>query len=136
MRLQDRRIAILATNGFEQAELKEPLVRLREAGATVHIISPEGGSIRGWDKNDWGESVDVDVKLADAKAEEYDGLVLPGGQINPDLLRINPYAVQFVRAFYDSNKPIGAICHAPWLLIEADCVHGFVPPHTPRSART
>lgn len=117
--LSDLRIAILATNGFEQSELVKPKEALEEAGATVHVVSPESGSIKGWDQDDWGDSVDVDVTLADAASGDYHALVLPGGQINPDLLRVNDDALSFIKAFADAGKPIGAICHAPWLIIEA-----------------
>ncbi len=114
------KIAILATNGYEQSELEHPLRALKEAGATVHVIAPEGGEIRGWDGDDWGQKVTVDHNLDAVKSADYDALMLPGGQMNPDILRANPDAVGFVRSFWDAKKPIGAICHAPWLLIEAD----------------
>ncbi len=122
--LSGKRIAILATDGFEQSELTEPLRQLREAGATVDVVAPEGGAIRGWNEADWGESVSVDRTLAEAKPDDYDGLILPGGQINPDKLRLIPEAVEFVRIMVTSGKPVGAICHGPWLLIEADVVRG------------
>lgn len=122
--LAGKKVAILATNGFEQSELEVPLARLREAGATVEIVSPEAGEIRGWHKKDWGRSVPVDRSLDEVTADDYDALVLPGGQINPDLLRIDPQAVALVRSFYESGKPVAAICHAPWLLIEAGIVKG------------
>jgi protease I len=122
--LNGRTIAILATDGFEQSELTEPLRALKEAGAAVHVVSPKPHSIRGWDETDWGDEVPVDVELADARPEDYDGLVLPGGQINPDKLRLEPRAVDFVRAFVAAGKPVGAICHGPWLLVEADVVRG------------
>ncbi len=122
--LSDRHIAVLATHGFEQSELIEPVKALEGAGATVHIVSPEAESIKGWDKKDWGDSVPVDKALADASADDYHGLVLPGGQMNPDVLRANKDAVAFVKAFSDAGKPIGAICHAPWLLIEAGLAEG------------
>ncbi len=122
--ISDRKVAILATNGFEQSELEKPLKALKDAGATVHVIAPEGGEIRGWDGDDWGRNVKVDHTLDAVKSADYDALMLPGGQINPDLLRVNPDAVSFVRAFWDAKKPIGAICHAPWLLIEADIAKG------------
>lgn len=118
------RIAILSSNGFEQSELEVPLKNLREAGATVDVISPETGKIKGWDKKDWGNTVPVDVDLSAASPSDYDALVLPGGQINPDLLRVEPKAVEFIKAFNSSGKPIAAICHAPWLLIEAGLVKG------------
>ncbi|PVA10553.1 protease [Pelagivirga sediminicola] len=122
--ISDRKVAILATNGFEQSELEEPLKALKDAGATVHIIAPEGGEIRGWSGDDWGSKVKVDHTLDAVKSADYDALMLPGGQINPDLLRANKDAVEFVRAFWDAKKPIGAICHAPWLLIEAGIAKG------------
>ncbi|MFD0859278.1 type 1 glutamine amidotransferase domain-containing protein [Roseovarius aquimarinus] len=122
--ISDRKIAILATNGFEQSELEEPLKALKDAGATVHVIAPEGGEIRGWSGDDWGTNVAVDHTLDAVKSADYDALVLPGGQINPDILRANKDAVEFVHAFWCAKKPIGAICHAPWLLIEAGIVDG------------
>ena len=123
-RLNDKKVAILATHGFEQSELEHPLNALREAGATVHVISPESGEIKGWKGSDWGTPVAVDETLDDAQADHFDALVLPGGQINPGLLRANPTAVEFVKAFWAAGKPIGAICHGPWLLVEADVVKG------------
>jgi protease I len=117
--LQGKKIAILATDGFEQVELTEPKKALEEAGATVHVISPKAGHIKGWKFTDWGESVQVDKVLGEVKPTEYDGLVLPGGQINPDKLRMEPKAVAFVSDFFHSGKPIGAICHGPWMLVEA-----------------
>jgi protease I len=122
--LSGKKIAILATDGFEQSELIEPQRALKDAGATVHVVAPKGGSIRGWDKTDWGDQVEVDVELSQARPEDYDGLVLPGGQINPDRLRLEPEAVAFVRACFEAGKPVGAICHGPWLLVEADVVRG------------
>ncbi len=109
----------MATDGFEQVELTEPKKALEEAGATVHVISPKPGQIKGWKFTDWGENTKVDRTLDEAKPSEYDGLVLPGGQINPDKLRIEPKAVAFVTDFFNSGKPIGAICHGPWMLVEA-----------------
>ena len=123
-RLDNKKVAILATNGFEQSELEHPLKALREAGAEVHVVSPESGEIKGWEGSDWGTSVKVDEQLDDAQPDHYDGLVLPGGQINPDLLRANPTAVEFVKAFWAAGKPIGAICHGPWLLVEAGVLKG------------
>jgi len=122
--LSGKKVAILATDGFEQSELTEPRRALEQAGATVHIVSPEGGEITGWDETDWGDDFDVDVDLDDAKVEDYDALVLPGGQINPDKLRLEPKAVAFVHDFIQAGKPVGAICHGPWLLVEADVVRG------------
>jgi protease I len=122
--ISGKKVAILATNGFEQSELAVPKQRLEDAGAEVHIVSPEPGSIRGWDKKDWGDSFHVDKTLDEVKVEDYDAVVLPGGQINPDLLRIEDKAVRFVRDFYASKKPLAAICHAPWLLVEAGIAKG------------
>ena len=113
-----KRIAILATNGFEQSELMDPRESLKTAGYAVDVVSPEAGSIRGWKDKDWGDTVDVDVALADGDAKDYDALVLPGGVINPDKLRMDPAALDFIRAFADDDKVIAAICHAPWLLVE------------------
>lgn len=123
--LSGKTVAILATDGFEQSELTAPMERLQEAGAKVEIVSPDAGKIRGWKEKDWGDSFAVDRKLSNARVEDYDALVLPGGQINPDLLRAKPEAVDFVRRFYQSKKPLAAICHGPWLLIEAGVVKGL-----------
>ena len=114
-----KRIAILASNGFEQSELMDPRESLKTAGYAVDVVSPEAGSIRGWKGKDWGDSVAVDVALADADAKDYDALVLPGGVINPDKLRMDAAALDFIRAFADDDKVIAAICHAPWLLVES-----------------
>lgn len=122
--LSGKRIAILATNGFEQSELEVPLRQLREAGATVEVVSPESGEIKGWDQDDWGDSVPVDTALESASADDYDAIVLPGGQINPDLLRVEPKAIDFIKAFWTQKKVVAAVCHAPWLLIEAGIVEG------------
>ena len=122
--ISGKRVAILATNGFEQSELEVPLKTLREAGADVHVVSLKPGEIKGWDKDDWGRAVPVDKVLADVSAGDYDALVLPGGQINPDLLRVEPAAVEFVKAFWTAKKVVAAICHAPWLLIEAGIIEG------------
>jgi protease I len=122
--LTGRNICILATNGFEESELIEPRDALRGAGATVHVVSPESGEIRGWKGSDWGKSVSVDAPLKGAKADDYDALVLPGGQINPDILRADKTAMALITAFADAGKPIAAICHAPWLLIEAGLAKG------------
>jgi deglycase len=124
MKLSGKRVAILATHGFEQSELEVPLAKLKEAGATVDVVSPETGEIKGWDRKDWGRPVKVDRSLADASVDDYDAIVLPGGQINPDLLRINDKALEFIRAFFDQKKVVAAICHAPWLLIETGVIKG------------
>ena len=122
--LATKRIAILATNGFEQSELFEPLNQLKDKGATVDVISPESGEIKGWNDNNWGKSVSVDKALSDADCSDYDALVLPGGVINPDLLRNTPAAIDFIRDFYhgQTNAPVAAVCHGPWLLVEAGLV--------------
>ena len=117
-----QRVMILATNGFEQTELTGPSSRLDKAGYDTVVVSPEDGPITGWDKTDWGDEVDVDLTLEEAEAAEFDAIVLPGGQINPDLLRVEKKAVQLVKDFNDGGKTIAAICHAPWLLIEAGIV--------------
>lgn len=122
--LKGKKVAILATDGFEQDELLSPLEALREAQADVKIVSPGKDQIKGWDYTDWGKKVKVDVQLDKARPEDFDALVLPGGVINPDHLRREPAAVQFVRAFFQTGKPVAAICHGPQMLIEADVVRG------------
>jgi len=120
--LNGKRVAILVADGFEQVELIEPRKALEAAGAQTAIVSPAEGKVKGWNMKDWGEQLPVDVPLNSAKADEYDALLLPGGVMNPDKLRINPKAVQFVKAFFDAGKPVAAICHGPWTLIEAGAV--------------
>jgi protease I len=122
--LEGKRILILATNGFEQSELEVPRDRLQAAGAQVDIVSPEPGEIKGWDKKDWGRPVKVDKALRAVKADDYDAIVLPGGQINPDLLRVDKDALALIKAFYDAGKTVAAVCHAPWLLIETGIAKG------------
>ena len=122
--LQGRTIAILSTDGFEQSELLEPRKALLAAGAKVDVVSPKDGSIKGWDEKDWGENVNVDVSLSSAHAEDYDAVVLPGGVMNPDSLRINTEALTFLKSFHDAGKPIAAICHGPQSLIEIGAVKG------------
>jgi len=119
-----RQIAVLATDGFEQAELLEPVKALRAAGATVQVVSPKGGEIQGMIHHDVGQKTKVDLELAKARPEDFDALVLPGGVVNPDTLRINKEAVAFVKHFVTAKKPIAAICHGPWTLVEADGVRG------------
>ena len=118
------RVAILATNGFEQIELTEPRDALEAAGATTQVVSPEEGTIRGWDSTDWGDDVEVERTVDAAFIDQYDALMLPGGVLNPDKLRLDKTAVTFIRDFFKSGKPVAAICHAPQLLIEADVVRG------------
>jgi protease I len=122
--LAGKKVAILATDGFEQSELTEPRRKLMENGATAHVIAPHSGAIQGMQHHDKGEKVSVDKTLDEAKPEEYDALVLPGGVANPDALRTDEKAVGFVRAFFDARKPVAAICHGPWTLVEADVVRG------------
>jgi protease I len=120
--ISNAKVVILATHGFEQSELMVPQSKLRAAGAQVVVVSPEKGQIRGWKEKDWGESVNVDKTISEVRADDYDAIVLPGGQINPDLLRVNPQALQLIRDFLDAGKVVAAVCHAPWLLIEVDAV--------------
>lgn len=121
-----KRILIIATNGFEQSELTEPRRILEEAGADVKIASLEKGSIMGWDKTDWGDTVSVDLTVDEVSSGQFDALLLPGGQINPDILRTSDTVIGLIREFNSAGKPIAAICHAPWLLIEAGIVEGKV----------
>lgn len=123
-KLSNRRILIIATDGFEQSELLVPQEELTALGATVQVASPKSGSIKGWDHTDWGQSVKVDLALSDADAKDYDALVLPGGQMNPDALRLEPDAIALIKAFAAAGKPVAAVCHAPWLLIDAGLVKG------------
>ena len=122
--LRNKRVAVLAENGFEQSELTEPKKALEQAGATVEIVSPQASRIKGWQHTNWGDEIAVDRKLDDAEGEQYDALLLPGGVMNPDKLRINPRAIQFIKHFVDAGKPIAAICHGPWPLIDAGGVRG------------
>ena len=122
--LAGKKIAILATDGFEQSELMDPRKALDEAGATTQVISLKSGEIKGWKTKDWGDSVKVDKTLDQAKAQDYDALVLPGGVMNPDHLRMDPKAVQFVKDFVATGRPVAAICHGPWTLVEAGAVRG------------
>lgn len=122
--LHGKKIAILATDGFEQVELTEPRKALEEAGAKTEVISPKSGEIKGWKFKEWGDAVKVDKTLDQARAQDYDALVLPGGVINPDHLRMEPKAVSFVRDFVGTGRPVAAICHGPWTLVEAGVVKG------------
>lgn len=123
--LEGKKIAMLATDGFEQVELTEPKKALEQAGAKITILSIKDGEIKAWDMTDWGDvRVPVDALVKDAKPEEFDALVLPGGVINPDKLRVDKDAVAFVKKFAESGKPTAAICHGPWTLIEAGVVKG------------
>ena len=119
-----KKVLILAAHGFEQSELEVPRDKLKAAGATVVIASPEKGEIKGWDKKDWGRAVKVDKTLDEVKADDFDAIVLPGGQINPDLLRANPRALKLIKDFYNQKKVVAAVCHAPWLLVETGIAKG------------
>ncbi|GAB3948954.1 type 1 glutamine amidotransferase domain-containing protein [Spirosoma harenae] len=123
-RLQGKKVAILLTDGFEQVEMTEPRKALQDAGATTHLIAPKGGDVKGWEHTDWGDTFPVDLPIAAADPAQYDALLLPGGVMNPDKLRMEPKAVQFVRHFFENQKPVAAICHAPIMLIEAGVVNG------------
>ncbi|MFD0940627.1 type 1 glutamine amidotransferase domain-containing protein [Pedobacter boryungensis] len=122
--LSNRTIAVLSENGFEEVELTEPVKRLKEEGATVHIISSKSGKIKAWNHDHWSIEVDVDKTLSDVNADDYNGLVLPGGVINPDQLRVNDNALAFVKAFFEAGKPVAAICHGPQVLINAGVAEG------------
>jgi protease I len=122
--LQGKKIAFLATDGVEQVELTEPWKALEDAGADVGLISLKPGEIQGFHKREKGDTFPVDVTVSEADASEYDGLVLPGGVVNPDVLRTDEDAVRFTRTFFEQGKPVAAICHGPWMLVEADVVRG------------
>jgi protease I len=122
--LKNKQVAILATDGFELSELESPRKALLDAGALVHVVSLKSGTIKGWKNGDWKGSAEVDRTLDQARPEDYDALVLPGGVINPDKLRKEAKAVAFVRSFFADHKPVAAICHGPWLLAEADVLEG------------
>lgn len=122
--IAEARIAILATDGYERSELRKPLEELKARGATVHVVAPSREDIRSWDGDDWGDSIAVDRALAEARVGDYDALVLPGGQINPDRLRMEIDAVDLVRDFVEAGKVVAAICHGPWLLVEAGVLQG------------
>ena len=122
--LSGKRVAILATNGVEQSELQEPRRALDEAGARTFVVAPEAGTIRAWQHKNWGSDIQVDLALADARARDFDALLIPGGVMSPDQLRMDARAVDFVRDFFTDAKPVASICHGPWLLVEADVIRG------------
>jgi protease I len=122
--LDGKRVAILVADGFEQIEMTEPRKALEDAGATTAIVSPSKRVVKAWSRSDWGEEFPVEVGLEEADAESFDALLLPGGVMNPDKLRIEPRALDFVRAFFEGEKPVAAICHAPWTLIDAGVLDG------------
>jgi protease I len=122
--LTGKKVAILVEDGFEQVELTSPKEALEAHGAQTHIVSPKSGNVKGWEHTKWGQEFPVDVAIEQANANDYDALLLPGGVMNPDKLRTNKKAVNFVRSFFDQGKPVAAICHGPWMLVEADVVNG------------
>lgn len=122
--LKDKNIAILLTNGFEQVEMTKPRQAFNDAGANTYLVSPAGEQVRGWNHYDKADNFKVDVPLDKANPKDYDALLLPGGTVNPDQLRVNRQAVEFVKAFFEAGKPVAAICHGPWTLIEVDAVKG------------
>jgi protease I len=122
--LEGKKVAVLVANGFEQVEMTGPRKALEDAGAGTDLVSPAQGKVKGWQHDHWGDEFPVDVPLDQATAEDYDALLLPGGVMNPDTLRMNRKAVEFVKAFFTAGKPVAAICHGPWTLVEADVVRG------------
>lgn len=122
--LKDKKVAILVTHGFEEIELTAPKEALESAGAVTHIVSPESGQIKAWNKKDWGGEYHVDRNIADVSSHDYDALLLPGGVLNPDYLRVDEKVVSFVKSFLSDGKPIAAICHGPWTLIETGALKG------------
>jgi len=122
--LEGRQVAILVADGFEQVELTEPRKALDDAGATTRVVSPSEGRVKGWNHDRWGDEIPVDQPLDEARPQDYDALLLPGGVMNPDKLRTMPRAVEFVRAFFDARKPVAAICHGPWTIVEAGAATG------------
>jgi protease I len=122
--LNGKKVAILVENGFEEEELTRPREALQQAGAETKIVSPAGKEVKGWRHTEWGKTFPVDLALEKANPQDFDALLLPGGVMNPDKLRSNPRALQFVRAFFKAGKPVAAICHGPWTLIDAGVVKG------------
>jgi protease I len=122
--LTGKRVAILVDEGFEQVELIKPRKALDKIGATTEVVSPQEGQVRGWNLKRWGKFIPVDVSLDTADPASYDALLLPGGVMNPDKLRMNPKAVEFVKHFFDAGKPVASICHGPWMVVEADAARG------------
>lgn len=123
-KLDGKRVAILATDGVEQVELEQPRQALEKAGAETSVVSPRDTSLHAWQHDRWGEEIPVDVPLANARADDFDALLIPGGVMSPDSLRMNEAAVEFVRSFFEDGKPVASICHGPWMLVEADVVRG------------
>ncbi|MFC3613956.1 type 1 glutamine amidotransferase domain-containing protein [Lutimaribacter marinistellae] len=123
-KITEARVLFIATHGFEQSELEKPLDDLKAQGAAVTVATLDGNSIRGWDEDDWGNTVEADAQIEAVSETDFDALVIPGGQINPDLLRVEDSVLKLVRAFHNAGKPIAAVCHAPWVLIEAGILSG------------
>jgi protease I len=123
-KIRGMKIAIVAADGFEQSELMEPKKALEQEGAITVVISPQAGKIKGWKDKNWGDEIKVDTQIDEAIEDDFDGLLLPGGVINPDTLRLHPSVINFIHEFVQSNKPIAAICHGPWTLIDAQAVKG------------
>jgi len=123
-KLDGQKVAILVTDGFEEVELLKPREALEEAGADTRVVSPKAGLVRSWALTQWGKAIPVDIGLTEARPEDFDALLLPGGVINPDKLRIEPRAVAFVKSFFDADKPVAAICHGPWTIVEAGVARG------------
>lgn len=123
-KLENKTIAVLVTKGFEQIEFEEPVKALRNEGGRPILVSPEEGEVKAWKHDRWGEDFEVDLRLQEANADDFDALLLPGGVMNPDYLRTNEAAVDFVRTFFEQHKPVASICHGPWMLVEADVVQG------------
>ncbi|WP_353474694.1 type 1 glutamine amidotransferase [Salipiger sp. H15] len=122
--ISNAKILIIATNGFEQSELEVPRDQMRARGAEVHVATLDGNPIKGWQGKDWGREAAADAKIADINSHDYDALVIPGGQINPDLLRVEPAVIDLVKDFHNEGKVIAAVCHGPWVLVEAGIVKG------------
>jgi protease I len=122
--LGGKRVAILVTDGFEQVEMTEPRKALDQAGAKTFLVSPKPDKVKGWQHTEWGDQFPVDVPLEKASPGDFDALLLPGGVMNPDRLRMDPKAVQFVKGFFEANKPVAAICHGPWTIVEAGYARG------------
>ncbi|WP_447553274.1 type 1 glutamine amidotransferase domain-containing protein [Vreelandella sp. EE22] len=122
--LNGKRVAILAADGFEESELSVPRASMQKNGIEVHVVTPDGKGIRAWAETDWGDTYEADKALSDVSESDYHALMLPGGLFNPDELRMNENALSFVKAFFQAGKPVGAICHAPWILINAGVVEG------------
>ncbi len=123
-KLDGKKVAVVVTDGFEQVELTEPRKALEDAGAVVDVVSPKRDLVRGWNKKQWGDEIAVDVPLAEADPDDYDALVLPGGVMSPDALRVLPAVQKFVRSFFDDGKPVASICHGPWVLVDAHVLRG------------